>query len=43
MKVLAIGAAGKMGRAVVSYFAGDPAVETIGLLDSQETVMRSLT
>jgi lysine 6-dehydrogenase len=43
MKVLAIGAAGKMGRAVVSYFADDPAVETVGLLDNQETVMRSLT
>jgi saccharopine dehydrogenase-like NADP-dependent oxidoreductase len=43
MKVLAIGAAGKMGRAVVSYFAEDPAVETVGLLDNQETVMRSLT
>ena len=43
MKVLAIGAAGKMGRAVVSYFADDPAVETVGLLDNQEKVMRSLT
>ena len=43
MKVLAIGAAGKMGRAVVSYFAGDPAVELLGLLDTQENVLRSLT
>ena len=43
MKVLAIGAAGKMGRAVVSYFADDPAIETIGLLDTQENVLASLT
>jgi saccharopine dehydrogenase-like NADP-dependent oxidoreductase len=43
MKVLAIGAAGKMGKAVVSYFANDPAVETLGLLDTQESVLRSLT
>jgi saccharopine dehydrogenase-like NADP-dependent oxidoreductase len=43
MKVLAIGAAGKMGRAVVSYLANDPAVEVVGLLDTQENVLRSLT
>jgi lysine 6-dehydrogenase len=43
MKVLAIGAAGKMGKAVVSYFADDPAVETLGLLDAQESVLQSLT
>lgn len=43
MKVLAIGAAGKMGKAVVSYFANDPAVEIIGLLDSQESALSSLT
>jgi len=43
MKVLAIGAAGKMGRAVVSYFADDPALETLGLLDAQESVLQSLT
>jgi len=42
MKVLAIGAAGKMGKAVVSYLANDPAVETIGLVDLQETALRSL-
>jgi lysine 6-dehydrogenase len=42
MKVLAIGAAGKMGRAVVSYFANDPAIETLGLLDVQEGALRSL-
>ena len=43
MKVLAIGAAGKMGKAVVSYLANDPAVEIVGLLDTQESVLRSLT
>jgi lysine 6-dehydrogenase len=43
MKVLAIGAAGKMGKAVVSYFANDPEVETIGLLDTQENALLSLT
>jgi saccharopine dehydrogenase-like NADP-dependent oxidoreductase len=43
MKVLAIGAAGKMGRAVVSYLADDPTVETVGLLDTRESTLRSLT
>lgn len=43
MKVLAIGAAGKMGKAVVSYFANDPLVEIIGLLDSQKSTLKSLT
>ncbi len=42
MKVLAIGAAGKMGRAVVSYFATDPAVETLGVLDRPGSDLRSL-
>jgi N-acetyl-gamma-glutamylphosphate reductase len=42
MKVLAIGAAGKMGKAVVSYFANDPAVETLGLLDTQESALQAL-
>lgn len=42
MKVLAIGAAGKMGKAVVAYFANDPAVETLGLLDTQESTLRDL-
>lgn len=40
MKVLVIGAAGKMGKAVVAYFADDPAVETLGLLDAQEAVLQ---
>lgn len=43
MKVLAIGAAGKMGKAVVSYFANDPALETLGLLDTQASALQSLT
>jgi saccharopine dehydrogenase-like NADP-dependent oxidoreductase len=42
MKILAIGAAGKMGKAVVSYFANDPSVETLGLLDLQDEALRSL-
>ena len=42
MKILAIGAAGKMGKAVVSYFANDPAVETLGLLDTQNSALQSL-
>lgn len=40
MKVLVIGAAGKMGKAVVAYYADDPAVETVGLLDAQEAVLQ---
>ena len=42
MKVLAIGAAGKMGRAVVSYLVNDPAVELVGLLDTQEFALQSV-
>jgi lysine 6-dehydrogenase len=41
MKILAIGAAGKMGRAVVSYFASDPETEVLGLMDVQENVLLS--
>jgi lysine 6-dehydrogenase len=41
MKVLAIGAAGKMGRAVVSYFVNDPETEVLGLMDVQENVILS--
>jgi saccharopine dehydrogenase-like NADP-dependent oxidoreductase len=43
MKVLSIGAAGKMGKAVVAYLSNDPAVEIVGLLDTQESNLRSLT
>ncbi len=42
MNVLVIGAAGKMGKVVVSYFANDPAVETLGLLDAKEAALQSL-
>jgi lysine 6-dehydrogenase len=41
MKILAIGAAGKMGRAVVSYFATDPETEVLGLMDVQENILLS--
>jgi saccharopine dehydrogenase-like NADP-dependent oxidoreductase len=43
MKVLVIGAAGKMGKAVVSYLGSDPAVDTVGLLDTREHALRALT
>jgi len=43
MKVLVIGAAGKMGKAVVAYFANDPAVKMLGLLDAGEAVLQPLT
>ncbi len=43
MNVLVIGAAGKMGKVVVSYFADDPAIETLGLLDAKASVLQSLT
>ena len=42
MRILAIGAAGKMGRAVAAYFAHDPGVEMLGLLDAQPTVLESM-
>ena len=42
MKVLAIGASGKMGRGVVSYFARDPEVEILGVLDAQKSALKSL-
>jgi lysine 6-dehydrogenase len=41
MKILAIGAAGKMGRAVVSYFAADPETEVLGLMDVQGNILLS--
>lgn len=42
MNVLVIGAAGKMGKAVVSYFENDPAIKKLGLLDAHESVLRQL-
>jgi lysine 6-dehydrogenase len=41
MNILVIGAAGKMGRAVVSYFVNDPETEVLGLMDVQENVLLS--
>jgi len=43
MNVLVIGAAGKMGKAVVAYFANDPDVKTLGLLDANESILQPLT
>jgi NADP-dependent 3-hydroxy acid dehydrogenase YdfG len=42
MKVLAIGAAGKMGKAVAAYFAHEPGVEKLGLLDSQASALEAM-
>ena len=42
MKVLVIGAAGKMGKAVVSYFAHDREIEALGILDAQVQPLKSL-
>ncbi|HET9914818.1 MAG TPA: saccharopine dehydrogenase C-terminal domain-containing protein [Anaerolineales bacterium] len=42
MNVLVIGAAGKMGKAVVAYFENDPAVRALGLLDANESVLLPL-
>ena len=42
MKALVIGAAGKMGRAVVYHLARDPEVSEIGLLDVQEEALKSI-
>ena len=40
MKILVIGAAGKMGRAVSWYLGKDPQVTKVGLLDAQETALK---
>jgi lysine 6-dehydrogenase len=42
MKALVIGAAGKMGRAVVHHLATDSEVAEIGLLDIQEDELKSI-
>lgn len=42
MKILIIGAAGKMGKAVVSYLANDPEVSGLGLLDVHVKALRSV-
>ncbi len=42
MKILSIGSAGKMGKAVVSYLAKDPEVTQVGLLDNYEAGVKAL-
>src|SRR4030042_1546227 len=42
MKVLAIGAAGKMGKAVAAYCLHDPTVRALGLLDMQSGALEAL-
>ena len=42
MKVLVIGAAGKMGRAVASFFEHDASTEKLGLLDAQATALNAI-
>ncbi len=42
MKILSIGSAGKMGKAVVSYLFKDPDVTQVGLLDNYEAGVKSL-
>jgi saccharopine dehydrogenase-like NADP-dependent oxidoreductase len=42
MKILILGAAGKMGRAVSWYLGKDPQVTKVGLLDAQESVMKTM-
>jgi len=40
MKILVLGAAGKMGRAVSWYLGKDPQVAKVGLLDAQESPLK---
>jgi lysine 6-dehydrogenase len=42
MKILSIGSAGKMGKAVVSYLSKDPEVAQVGLMDNYEAGVKSL-
>jgi len=42
MKILSIGSAGKMGKAVVSYLSKDAEVTQVGLLDNYEAGVKSL-
>ncbi len=42
MKVLVVGAAGKMGKAVAAWFRGDPDTETLGLLDSKVDALQAV-
>lgn len=42
MKILSVGAVGKMGKAVVAHLADDPEVVGVGLLDIHENALKSL-
>lgn len=42
MKILVLGAAGKMGKAVSWYLGHDPQVTQVGLLDAQESVLKTM-
>jgi saccharopine dehydrogenase-like NADP-dependent oxidoreductase len=42
MKILVIGAAGKMGKAVSWYLGKDPQVAKVGLLDAQESALKAI-
>ena len=42
MKILVLGAAGKMGRAVSWYLGKDPQLTKVGLLDAQESALRTI-
>ncbi len=42
MKILVIGAAGKMGRAVSWYLGKDPQVSKVGLLDAKENALKTM-
>ncbi|MGA2502690.1 MAG: saccharopine dehydrogenase C-terminal domain-containing protein [Anaerolineales bacterium] len=42
MKILVLGAAGKMGRAVSWYLGKDPQITKVGLLDAQEGTLKAM-
>jgi lysine 6-dehydrogenase len=42
MKILVLGAAGKMGKAVSWYLGKDPSVSQVGLLDAQAQVLNAM-
>lgn len=42
MKILVLGAAGKMGKAVSWYLGKDPSVTKVGLLDAQEQALKAM-
>lgn len=42
MKILVLGAAGKMGKAVAWYLGNDPQVKQVGLLDAQDAALKTM-